>query len=144
MKVKVQVFLKKTYDGTTEVVSGGAKLALVTGKVLFKTACTGIKLVKAVNNLFPGQSSSSSSGSNIFPFGMNTVGKGDDNYIPTGFSQPQPPKQRRKQIRSEDSAEENRRRNKAGEPAEVIMDDFISRGKIGPKGSRRGRSQSSR
>ena len=93
--------------------------------------------------MFPGQSSSSS-GSNPFPFGMNNVGKGDDNHIPTGFSQPQPPKQRRKQIRSEDSAEENRRRNKAGEPAEVIMDDFISRGKIGPKGSRRGRSQSSR
>ena len=93
--MKVQVFLKKTYDGTTEVVSGGAKLALVTGKVLFKTACTGIKLVKAVNNLFPGQSSSSSSGSNVFPYPMNNMGKEDDNSIPTGFATPQP-KQRRK------------------------------------------------
>ncbi len=117
---------RKTHSGVSDVVSGGAKLAVAGGKALYNTAEAGIGLARAVNAMIPknkaGSSSSSSSSGNrndSFPFPMNKDLPKGSFEIPTGFKPPKVPK--------ETWAQEAGRRSKAGEKADDVLDDFLRR-----------------
>ena len=106
--------IENTFDGITDVVKGGAKVAMTGGKMLYHTTKAVYNAAQFANNLLPGSASSSS---------IN------------------PPIKHRLRVKStpvsEASADENRRRNiDEGEPVDSILDDFIKRKKFGPKQSR--------
>ena len=107
--------LENTFDGITDVVRGGAKVALTTGKILYHTTKAVYNFGHYANNLLPGASSSSSSNRNI----------------------PEPPSEpirRRLRVKTpEFSGDEAHRRLTAGEEPDDIVDDFIRRRKFGPR-----------
>jgi hypothetical protein len=108
--------LENTVGGVADVVVGGAKLAVAGTKALYNTTQAGIGLARAVGVIKGGSSSSSSSGN-----GNGNGGSSGSHAFPMSNAPRLPPPPR------ETLAEEHRRRSRAGERADDVLDDFLRR-----------------
>ena len=101
--------IENTFDGITDVVRGGIKVASTGGKILYHTTKAAYNLAQFANNFIPGASSSSSS------------------------NQPEPrsePIRRILRVKTPESSEtEALRRIEQGERPDAILDDYLKRKK---------------